>query len=132
MDSRWCKIKRHFAKKRYSLLSLGAGSIFFSLLYLITKYLPVRLCVLYNLWGRTCMGCGLSRGMLCALRGDLAGATAHHPLSVPLLVGILVYLTAHAVDLFFDTAWARRLDTLLANKWLYPLYAVLWIVAAVC
>lgn len=108
-----------------------AGIIFFSSLYAVTRFTGVSLCVVYNLFGVECIGCGLSRGMMAALHGDIGAAVAHHILAVPLLAGILVYFVLLGVDICRDSAYARRMERLLGNRWMFLLYGALMVVAAI-
>jgi hypothetical protein len=55
----------------------------------------VPLCPTATLFGVPCPGCGLTRGTLRLLHGDLAGALAFHPLA-PLLSPLVGWLVAKA------------------------------------
>lgn len=59
---------------------MGAASV-----ALLRGWLP---CPFAALFGVPCPGCGLTRGTLRLLRGDLSGAMSEHPL-VPLLLPVL-------------------------------------------
>ena len=48
-------------------------------------------CPIYNLFGVTCPGCGLTRAWLSFLRGDWRGAVVHHPLFFPTPLFILLF-----------------------------------------
>ena len=130
MASRWYNPQHTITNRGYSLRVLCAGSIFFSLLYAVTRFTDIRLCLVYHLFGRECIGCGISRGMVAALHGDWCAATAHHVLSVPLLCGLCLYYILLVVDILFDTACARRLERCLGHRRMYWLYGALLVLAA--
>lgn len=63
-------------------------------------------CLFYHITGIPCPGCGMTRAMLSALRGDLASAWRYHPLFwlVPPLA-LLAFFKPQA----FSAVWARRM-----------------------
>lgn len=71
--------------------AVGARSRAFALLaaaYLayasLLPWLPaVPVCLFRRLTGRRCPLCGLTHGLNCVLRGDLAAAQTAHPLAAP-------------------------------------------------
>ena len=130
MASLWYKLRRNIVKNRYSLRRLGVGSIFFLLMYAVTRWVNVPLCVFYNLFGISCPACGLSRGMLAVLAGDWAAATAYHVLSLPLSAGIAAYYLLVVVDTVSGTHLMQSVDRLLSRRWMYPLYGALLLLSA--
>lgn len=48
-------------------------------------------CPIYNVFGVTCPGCGLTRAWLCFLRGDWRGALSYHLLFFPAPFFILLF-----------------------------------------
>ncbi len=52
-------------------------------------HVDVTLCLFKRITGIPCASCGLTRGVLSVLRGDLAGAWLYNPLAITLL-GIAV------------------------------------------
>lgn len=88
------------------------------------------LCVLYALIGIPCLGCGLSRGMLAALSGDVVAATHHHILSVPLMIGISLYYLLNGIDILFGTQLASTAERWLLRKEMYLIYFLLFALSA--
>ncbi|MCD4700203.1 MAG: DUF2752 domain-containing protein, partial [Phycisphaerae bacterium] len=54
--------------------------------------LKVVLCFFKRLTGIPCPTCGFSRGLLCILRGDIAGALWHNPLVFSILAVFLAVM----------------------------------------
>lgn len=52
-----------------------------------------QLCIIHNITGLPCPGCGMTRAYLALLRGDLAGAFYYHPLfwMVPFGAVVLIF-----------------------------------------
>lgn len=50
-------------------------------------------CLFYNLIGIPCPGCGLTRSLVSAVHGDLAGSFSHHRLGMIVLAYVLLQLT---------------------------------------
>lgn len=50
-------------------------------------------CLFYNLTGIPCPGCGLTRSLVSAVHGNLAGSFSHHRLGMIVLVYVLLQLT---------------------------------------
>ena len=125
MVSRWYKIRHNIRKKRRTLRFLGVGCLFFLLCYVVTEWVEIPLCVVRNLFGVECPGCGLSRGMIAALTGDWCCAYSYHILSVPLLLGVAFFCLVHGVDIVCGTEWGEQLERKLLCPCMYVLYAVL-------
>ena len=69
--------------------------------------------------------------MMAALHGDFYAAVAHHVLSIPLLAGIWVYFVLLIIDVCRDTTYARRMECLLSNRWMFVLYGAMLVAAAI-
>ena len=54
------------------------------------------LCPFRRLTGHECPTCGMTRACVAALRGDVATSFAAHPLGLPLLAAVLVYVLYQA------------------------------------
>ena len=69
---------------RSLLLSAAVLFLFF--------YFGSGLCIFRRLTGFPCPGCGMTRAVLCVLRGDFSGAFNYHPLWVLLPVFLFLVL----------------------------------------
>ena len=94
---------------------------------------PIETCLLKRLTGLPCPTCGLTRGAVRFLHGDVAGAWLLNPLGFTLAAAVVAALLLRA-------AWGRRLDirfsrreklllwialgALVAGNWLYVIVAV--------
>ena len=92
--------------RRLLLIHLGAAAVL--ILYLLLTGPGGFGCPIRALCGIPCPGCGLSRAWLCALRLDLAGAFAYHPLFW--LIPPLLFLAFHR-----GTPMLRRLPAPLSD-----------------
>lgn len=120
-----CKIKVNIKRKRYPLYQLGTGVVFFAVLYIYTKISDRPLCLSENLFGISCFGCGLTRGFIAMLSLDFVAATEYNLLSVPLFFGIAVYAVLLIVDILFGSDYNKKMETLLAKKWMFVVYGLL-------
>ncbi len=73
------------------------------------------------------MGCGLTRGFIAVLEGDLSAATAYNALSVPLFVAMVGYGALLAIDILCDTEWLAFARRQMAKPYMYPVYAAIYI-----
>ena len=128
MASRWCKIKENIKCKRYSLYQYGIGIIFFSVLYIYTQLSDKPLCLVKNLLGKSCIGCGMTRGFIAALHFDFITAFHCNILSIPLLIGIGIHMVALATDVILGTNCIDKINYFLSRKGMYILYGMLIIV----
>lgn len=131
MDSLWYKYKNSSKRKRQTLHSLGVGFAFFVLLYILTKVFNVSLCVVKNLFGVSCFGCGLTRGFIAVLRLDFKAAFEYNVLSVLLFLSILIYCGLCVVDIVFDKEYILKIENQLAKKYMYVIYVMALVIAAV-
>ena len=46
-------------------------------------------CLLREIWGVPCPGCGMTRALSLLFSGDVAGSIGHHALAVPILLGVV-------------------------------------------
>ena len=58
----------------------------------ICSGVPTPLCPLHAVTGIPCPTCGMTRGLRCLLRGDLASAFLFNPLGMVILFGLASYL----------------------------------------
>jgi hypothetical protein len=56
---------------------------------------PLKLCLLAVLFQVPCPGCGMTRALLCMLRGDMRGAVALHALSPVVLPWVAINAMRH-------------------------------------
>ena len=131
MDNHWFKIKNLNKRKRHTLHSLGAGFVFFLILFVLTKFFSVSLCPIKNLFNISCFGCGMTRGFLAILRLDFKMAYADNVLSIPLFLGIAVYCTLAVIDIFFNSDFILKIEKQLSKKYMFLIYAVILIVATI-
>lgn len=129
MDNRWCKIKNNVIKKRHSLYSLGIGIIFFAVIYFLTKLFNVSLCLLKNIFGISCFGCGLTRGFICILELDFIKAIEYNVMSIPLFVGIFLYTALVFADIIFSKDYILKLEKILSKKYMFAVYIIVLIIS---
>lgn len=65
-----------------------------------------------------CVGCGLTKSLVCAYRGDLPGSLTWHPFGLVVFVMALLLLAFSIHDLRHGTRWG---DRLLNHRLLWPL-----------
>ena len=125
MDSRWCKIKNNIRDRKHSLYCVGAGFVLFFILYLFSKVFNGSVCLLKNLFGISCFGCGLTRGFICILRLDFLSATKYNVLSVPLFFGIVFYILIIFFDILLSKNNIKKVDKFLSNRYMYIVYILI-------
>lgn len=125
MANLFYKYKRAARQKKEALHSLIAGLFLFALLYAITKFFSVPLCPIQNIFGKPCFGCGLTRGFIAILSFDLKGAVAHHVLSIPLFIGIVIYAVLCISDIWLDRNDLARIAKRLKNRYMPVVYFLL-------
>lgn len=76
-----------------------------TLVVVLVGLVPVTTCVVRLATGQPCPACGLTRGGLRLLVGDVAGAWHVHPLALPLT--LLAAVVPLAAILASDAAWRR-------------------------
>ena len=81
------------------------------LLALPLLHLPGWPCMLYETTGIPCPGCGMTRAILCLLRGEVAQALRHHAMAI-LAAGAWLVLAMGAV---LPAAWRRTFADALAS-----------------
>ena len=131
MVSRWCKIKKSINEKRYSLCSLGIGTIFFVVLYVLTKLLNISVCILKNLFGIECFGCGLTRGFICILECDFKSATSYNVLSIPIFAGFCIYALLLIIDVLFAKTTLHSINKILNKKMMYACYVATFLLSVI-
>ena len=108
-------IRSQTARNRtVKLLLAGGGTLVLATLALgIPGRLPseVKLCAFKGLTGVDCPGCGLTRGLMALLSGDVSAALSYHPLS-PVFLALLALGTGVVWwDGVRDTTLLERLWT---------------------
>lgn len=131
MGSRWYKIKQNIVRNKRSLYFVGVGIVFFGVLYIVTTVWKVPLCLFRNLFGVRCMGCGLTRGFISILAGDLSAATAYNALSLPLFAAMAGYGVLLAVDILCGTECLTFMRRQVAKPYMYLVYVAIFICGAV-
>lgn len=99
---------RRLADDPLYLLSWGVVVAAFLLPADLLEHLPST-CLVHNVTGLPCPGCGLTRSFVAATHLDLGAAFARHPFGPLLLAATIVVLVAKPAG--------RRLDAWLAGVW---------------
>ena len=106
------------------------GIIFFVGLYIYTRIFQKPLCVLQNICGVACCGCGMTRGFLAILRWDYVTAFEYNILAIPLFLGICIHAILVLTDILFAKSYVDKLERLLVRKEMCVLYFLLAFIAA--
>ncbi len=125
MDNRWYKIKNNIKSNSNSLRSIGVGFLLFVVLYILTKIFNCSLCPIKNLFGISCPGCGLTRAFICILKLDVVSAINYNILSIPLFLGICIYIIMLMFDVLLNTNIIRKTERFLLKKYMYPIYVII-------
>lgn len=80
-----------FGKNRFYFIIICV-LIAFAYFYLSSRRIINTMCFFRNITGLPCPGCGLTRAGLALFRGEIMQSLHYHPLLVPLVVIILLYL----------------------------------------
>lgn len=129
MAGRWYNIKSRIKSKKYSLRSLSVGIIFFSVLYILTKIFNTTLCPINLIFGKKCLGCGITRGFIAILELDFESAAQYNVLSFPLFIGIVVYIIFVIIDIAFGKDYVLKIEKQLIKKYMFIVYAVVLSIA---
>ena len=127
MVSRWCEIKRNIKTKIYSLRCIGAGFIYFIILYILTVTFKTSLCPIKKLFGISCLGCGLTRAFMSILAFDFKSAVEYNVLSLPLFFGIIAYISVIISDILLSKNNIKKVDRLLSRKYMFIVYLIILI-----
>ncbi len=127
MDSR--SFKGTSYKKKQTLHSLGVGFVFFLVLYIITKFSNKSVCLINNIFGKSCFGCGMTRGFLSIINLDFRSAFQYNVLSIPLFFGILFYGFFAFFDVVFDTNFIFHIEKILGKRYMFIVYIMALIIA---
>ncbi len=130
MVNLWRKYKEATKRKKEALHSLIAGLILFAVFYFITRFFSVTLCPIRRFLGISCFGCGLTRGVISVLSFNLAAATEHHVLSIPIFVGGLIYAVLCFSDILFYINDLERLSRIFGKKYMLVLYLIVLTLSA--
>lgn len=125
MDNRWCRIKKNIKANKNSLCSIGAGILLFIVLYILTKIFDCSLCLIKNLFGISCPGCGLTRAFICIVNFDFVSSIRYNVLSVPLFLGIVIYVVTLIFDILLSKNNIRKTELFLSKKYMYLVYIII-------
>lgn len=109
-------------RKEQTLRSVGRGAALFVIMFAITKRYNGSLCILKNLFGVSCIGCGLTRGFVSVLKLNFKSAAEYNILSVPIFAGIVIYSFFALIDFVFDKEFILSLEKQLSKGYMYILY----------
>ena len=126
------------------VLMVCAGILFFAILFNPAQpgsptlsFYSIRLpstCTFHNLTGLPCPGCGLSRSLVAAVHGDIAGSYAFHRLGLVTLLYILLQflyrmgllISSKVTERVFGSGWLLNrgfilLGVLFGMNWIFSL-----------
>ena len=126
MVNLWHKYKNASKRKKQALHSLFVGFALFCLLCIITKFVSFPLCIIKNLFGFSCPGCGLTRGFISILKLDFKSATQYNVLSIPLFVGIVSYALLCISDIIFERNDVERIEEYCKKKYILAIFILIF------
>lgn len=74
----------------------------------------IRICLIYNLFGIPCAGCGLTNSLIYLLRGDLLKSLQYNVITIPLIIIYVIINLWYIIDIVRDTTSLK--DTINVNK----------------
>lgn len=122
MVNRWYNITYSLKQHKYHIFSILEGAALFALLYFFTKIFNTSLCPLYNIFGKKCPGCGMTRAFISILRFDFISALHYNLLSIPLFIGIVTYCLFLLIDAIFDKNFVLYTEKILSKRYMYIIY----------
>ena len=131
MCNLWHNCTNASKRKKQTLHSLIVGFVFFGAVYVITKFFPISLCPIQNLFDVECPGCGLSRGFVSVLELDFEEAVRHHVLSIPLFCGITLYAVFAVVDICCDKNYIERIEHQCGRKYMLVAYFLILVLSVI-
>ncbi len=131
MVNLWYKLKYSERKKRLTLHRLGVGFVFFIILFVITKVFSGSLCLVKNIFGISCFGCGLTRAFISILKFEFKKAFEYNVLGIPLFISIVIYSICALIDIFFDKNYVFAIENQLAKKYMYFIYVIILIISVI-
>lgn len=108
-----------------------AGILFFLILYVMTIITGSSLCPVKYFFNISCFGCGLTRGFICILHMDYLSAIKYNVLSIPLFIGIFLYLLFFVIDILFDKNLIGNIEVILLKKYMHCVYSVILMISVV-
>lgn len=89
-------------KKLLEFITIHLILIFLLLVSEVSKF---RICIFFNTLGIPCYGCGITRGILSILNGDVVNAIRYNYLSIVIFLAYLISLVWIIIDII------RKKDT---------------------
>ena len=129
MVNLYCRIKNNIKTKKYSLYCISTGFLLFAVLYILTKIFKRSLCPINYLFGISCFGCGLTRGFICILNLNFISAIKYNVLSIPLFLGIFVYLLIFFFDILLSKNNIEKVEKFMSKKYMCVLYLCILILS---
>jgi len=114
-------------QSKYFFLALCGVPILASVYYHQTGYTSIALCPVKTLTGIPCPSCGMTRGFICIVGGDLECAFSENLFSPVVFVGFLVTV----VHLFLEILLHRKIDTVYTRLLNHRL-VILALVVGIC
>lgn len=121
----WYKLKEKLNRNRYFLHTVCAGIVFFLILNIISLVYDGSVCPINRFFGKRCFGCGMTRAFRSILVFDFCSAVRYNVLSIPIFIGIIIYILFGFTDIIFGKEYIRKFEKILSNKYMYILYFVL-------
>ena len=131
MANHWRNITYNLKKHKYRLFSILEGIALFIALYFLTKIFNASLCPIYNIFGKKCIGCGMTRAFISILQFDFISAVNYNLLSIPLFIGIAIYCLFLLIDLIFGKNLVVATEKLLSKRYMYIIYFSVLVLDAV-
>ncbi len=126
MVNLWHKYKNASKRKKQALHSLFVGFALFCIFYIITKFVSFPLCIIKNLFGISCPGCGLTRGFISILKFNFKAATQYNVLSIPLFIGIVIYGFLCVSDILLNRNDIERIESQCKKKYMLTIFLIIF------
>jgi len=120
-------------QSRWQPLFLVAGVAIAAILVRLALHLrlPLPFCLMREMTGIPCPGCGATRSLLGWSHLNPLEALRFNPLFFVLTVGLVVWASATVVDRCLGTRWVERMQTVQkrwpTTRWLIAMLAANWL-----